>query len=82
MFREHAVEGLQANEEQIKKYLDESLMVVTALSPHIGYDKSAEIAKKAHHEKTTLKAAALALGHVTADDYDRLVVPKEMTAPR
>jgi fumarate hydratase, class II len=82
MFREHAVEGLQANEEQIRKYLDESLMVVTALSPKIGYDKSAEIAKKAHHEKTTLKRAALSLGHVTEEEYDRIVVPKEMTAPR
>ena len=82
MFREHAVEGLQANEEQIKKYLDESLMVVTALNPHIGYDKAAEIAKKAHREKTTLKKAALSLGHVTEEEYDRLVVPKEMTAPR
>ncbi len=81
MFREHAVEGLQANEEQIRRYLDESLMVVTALSPHIGYDKAAEIAKKAHHEKTTLKSAALALGHVTEAEYDRIVVPKEMTAP-
>ena len=82
MFREHAVEGLHANEEQIKKYLDESLMVVTALNPHIGYDKAAEIAKKAHREKTTLKKAALSLGHVTEEEYDRLVVPKEMTAPR
>jgi len=82
MFREHAVEGLQANEEQIKKYLDESLMVVTALSPHIGYDKSAEIAKKAHHDKTTLKKAALALGHVSEEEYDRIVVPKDMTSPR
>jgi len=82
MFREHAVEGLQANEEQIRRYLDESLMVVTALSPHIGYDKAAEIAKKAHHERTTLKSAALSLGHVTEAEYDRIVVPKEMTAPR
>ena len=81
MFREHAVEGLQANEEQIKKYLDESLMVVTALNPHIGYDKSAEIAKKAHHDKTTLKKAALALGHVSEEEYDRIVVPKDMTSP-
>jgi fumarate hydratase, class II len=81
MFREHAVDGLQANEEQIKKYLDESLMVVTALSPKIGYDKAAEIAKKAHHEKTTLKKAALALGHVTDEEYDRIVVPRNMTAP-
>jgi fumarate hydratase, class II len=82
MFREHAVDGLQANEEAIKRYLDESLMVVTALSPHIGYDKAAEIAKKAHKEKTTLKKAALALGHVNEEEYDRLVVPKEMTSPR
>ena len=81
MFREHAVEGLQANEEQIKKYLDESLMVVTALSPKIGYDKAAQIAKKAHHEKTTLKKAALALGHVSEEEYDRIVVPRKMTSP-
>jgi fumarate hydratase, class II len=82
MFRVHAVEGLQANEEAIKRHLDESLMVVTALSPHIGYDKAAEIAKKAHHEKTTLKKAALALGHVSEEEYDRIVVPSEMTQPR
>ena len=81
MFREHAVEGLAANEEQIRKYLDESLMVVTALSPQIGYDKAAEIAKKAHHEKTTLKKAALSLGHVTEEEYDRIVVPAKMTMP-
>src|SRR5580700_613485 len=81
MFREHAVEGLQANEEQIAKYLDQSLMVVTALAPKIGYDKAAEIAKKAHHEKTTLKKAALSLGHVTEEEYDRVVVPQKMTSP-
>ncbi|HZV76429.1 MAG TPA: class II fumarate hydratase [Candidatus Babeliales bacterium] len=81
MFREHAVEGLQANEQQIRKYLEESLMVVTALSPRIGYDKAAEIAKKAHHEKTTLKQAALALGHVTEHEYDTIVVPRKMTSP-
>ena len=81
MFREHAVEGLQADEEQIRKYLDESLMVVTALSPHIGYDKAAQIAKKAHQEKTTLKKAALGLGHVTEEEYDRIVVPETMTSP-
>jgi fumarate hydratase class II len=82
MFRLHAIEGLHANEEQIKRYLDESLMVVTALSPHIGYDKAAQIAKKAHHEKTTLKQAALSSGHVTEEEYDRIVVPKEMTFPK
>jgi len=81
MFRLHCVEGLQANEEVIAKYLNESLMTVTALSPKIGYDKAAEIAKKAHHEKTTLKEAALALGYVTAEEFDRYVVPAEMTHP-
>jgi fumarate hydratase, class II len=81
MFREHAVEGLKADEEQIRRYLDESLMVVTALSPHIGYDKAADIAKKAHREKTTLKKAALGLGHVSEEEYDRIVVPKKMTSP-
>jgi fumarate hydratase class II len=82
MFREHAIEGLQANEAVIKKYLDESLMTVTALSPHIGYDKSAEIAKKAHHDGTKLKDAALALGYVNSDDFDKFVVPAEMTKPK
>jgi len=82
MFREHAIDGLQANEAVIKKYLDESLMTVTALSPHIGYDKSAEIAKKAHHDGTKLKDAALALGYVTSDDFDKFVVPAEMTKPK
>jgi fumarate hydratase class II len=82
MFREHAIEGLEANEDQIAKYLGESLMVVTALSPHIGYDKAAEIAKHAHHHRKTLKEAALELGHVTEEQYDKIVVPKEMTYPK
>ncbi|GAC1656177.1 MAG: hypothetical protein NVS9B12_07750 [Vulcanimicrobiaceae bacterium] len=82
MFREHAIEGLSANEDIIAKYLSESLMVVTALSPHIGYDKSAEIAKHAHKQKSTLKEAAVALGHVSAEDFERFVVPKEMTYPK
>jgi len=82
MFREHAVEGLQANEPLIAKYLGESLMTVTALSPKIGYDKAAEIAKTAHHEGTTLKEAALKLGHVTSDEFDKIVIPKEMTYPK
>ena len=82
MFREHAVEGLAANEPVIAKYLSESLMTVTALSPKIGYDKAAEIAKKAHHEGTTLKEAALALGYVTSEEFDAIVVPKAMTYPK
>lgn len=82
MFREHAVEGLQANESVIAKYLAESLMTVTALAPKIGYDKAAEIAKKAHHDGSTLKAAALGLGHVTSEEFDAFVIPKEMTKPK
>jgi fumarate hydratase class II len=81
MFREHAVDGLQANEPVIAKYLAESLMTVTALTPKIGYDKAAEIAKRAHHEGTTLKEAALALGYIGSDDFDASVVPANMTHP-
>ncbi|HEY8298716.1 MAG TPA: class II fumarate hydratase [Candidatus Baltobacteraceae bacterium] len=82
MFREHAVVGLQANEDIIAKYLSESLMTVTALSPKIGYDKAAEIAKKAHHNKATLKETAVGLGYVTSEEFDAFVVPKEMTYPK
>jgi len=81
MFREHCVEGLTVNEKTIKKYLDDSLMTVTALAPHIGYDKAAEIAKKAHKEATNLKQAALGLGYVKDADFDRWVVPVNMTHP-
>ena len=82
MFREHAVEGLQANEEQIDEVSGRIVDGGHGAHPHIGYDKAAEIAKKAHHDKTTLKKAALSLGHVTEEEYDRIVVPKEMTSPR
>ncbi len=82
MFREHCIEGLQANESVIAKYLAESLMTVTALSPKIGYDKAAEIAKKAHHDGATLKETALKLGYVTAEEFDKIVVPREMTYPK
>ncbi len=81
MFRLHAIEGLEANESVIGAYLAQSLMTVTALSPKIGYDKAAEIAKKAHKDGSTLKEAALALGHVSSDDFDKFVVPKDMTHP-
>ena len=81
MFREHAVEGLAANEPVIAKYLGESLMTVTALAPKIGYDKAAEIAKKAHHDGSTLKAAALSLGYIGSEDFDKYVVPVNMTHP-
>ncbi len=80
-FEHHCVQGITANRERIADLMERSLMLVTALAPHIGYDKAAEIAKRAHHEGTTLKEAALALGYVTADEYERWVVPAEMIHP-
>ena len=59
-----------------------SLMLVTALAPHIGYDRAAQIAKKAHHEGTTLREAAVASGHVSAEDFDRWVRPEAMIGPK
>ena len=81
MFRLHAIEGLEANESVISGYLAQSLMTVTALSPKIGYDKAAEIAKKAHKDGSTLKEAAVGLGYVSSEDFERYVVPKDMTHP-
>ena len=80
-FEHHCVQGITANRERIAELLERSLMLVTALAPHIGYDKAAEIAKRAHHEGTTLKDAALALGYVNAEEYERWVVPAEMIHP-
>ena len=77
-FREFAVEGLTADRERIAEHVARSLMLVTALSPRIGYDRAAEVAKKAHHEGSTLKEAALALGYVSADEFDELVRPERM----
>ena len=77
-FREFMVEGIQPNTARIAELVDRSLMLVTALSPSIGYDKAAEIAKKAHHEGTTLKEAALSLGYMTEQDYDAAVKPERM----
>jgi fumarate hydratase class II len=81
-FREFCVEGLKANRERIEELVAGSLMLVTALSPKIGYEKAAEIAKKAHQEGTTLKEAALSLGYLTEAEYDELVRPEDMTGPR
>ncbi len=81
MFRVHCIEGLLANESIIAKYLADSLMTVTALAPKIGYDKAAEIAKKAHKDGSTLKDAALGLGYVSSADFDAFVVPRDMTHP-
>jgi fumarate hydratase class II len=80
-FRENCVQGIEANRERIAGHLRSSLMLVTALTPHIGYDKAAQIAKKAHAEGTTLREAALALGFVSAADYDAWVDPNKMLGP-
>src|SRR3954471_1105803 len=80
-FEEHCVRGIEPDAHRIHDLLERSLMLVTALAPHIGYDRAAEIAKKAHHEGTTLREAALALGYVKAEDFDRWVRPEAMTAP-
>src|SRR5258708_35771140 len=80
-FEEHCARGIEPNEARIKELLERSLMLVTALAPHIGYDRAAEIAKKAHREGGTLRDAALALGYVSAADFDRWVRPKSMIGP-
>jgi fumarate hydratase class II len=80
-FDRHCVQGISARRERISELMERSLMLVTALVPHIGYDRAAEIAKKASREGTTLQAAALALGYVSAEDYAHWVVPKEMIHP-
>lgn len=78
-FDEFCAKGIQPNTERISSHLENSLMLVTALNPHIGYDKAAEIAKKAHRENTTLKEAALALGYLSAEEFRQWVVPEAMT---
>ena len=80
-FREFCIEGLEADRARIDEHVANSLMLVTALTPRIGYDKSAEIAKKAHHEGTTLRAAALALGYLDEAEFDTLMRPEAMTRP-
>lgn len=77
-FNEHCAVGIEPNRERIGQLLNESLMLVTALNTQIGYDKAAEIAKKAHKEGLTLKASALALGYLTEAEFDRWVRPEEM----
>nr|CAD7570698.1 unnamed protein product [Timema californicum] len=81
-FTENCVVGIKANEERISQLLNESLMLVTALNPHIGYDKSAQIAKTAHKEGTTLKAAALKLGYLTEEEFSKWVRPENMLGPK
>ncbi|MFJ3045566.1 class II fumarate hydratase [Herbaspirillum chlorophenolicum] len=80
-FEEHCARGIEANRERIADLMERSLMLVTALAPHIGYDKAAKIAKQAHHDGTTLKEAALALGYVTEQQFAEWIKPEEMTRP-
>jgi fumarate hydratase class II len=86
-FREHCVEdsakrpGIKPNKGQLDRYVSSSPMLVTALNPHIGYDKAAAVAKKAIKENISLKDAAVALGYLTAEEFDRLVKPESMTRP-
>ena len=78
-FNNHCAVGIEPNRERINELLEGSLMLVTALNPHIGYDKAAQIAKKAHKEGTSLREAALALGYLSAEEFDQWVVPASMT---
>lgn len=81
-FTDKCVVGIQANQERIEQLRDESLMLVTALNPHIGYDNATKIAKKAHQEGTTLKEAALSLGVLSEEQFDAWVRPEQMIGPR
>jgi fumarate hydratase class II len=81
-FADNCVAGIEANRERIDELLHNSLMLVTALSPRIGYDKAAEVAKKAHKEGTSLEAAAVALGYLTQEEFEAAVRPEEMLGPK
>ena len=80
-FRQNLVDGLEPNRQQIQAFVDRSLMLVTALTPHIGYEKASAIAQHAHEQGLTLKNAALDLGHISASDFDQLVDPIKMATP-
>lgn len=77
-FTDHCVTGIDANVPRMRELLARSLMLVTALAPKIGYDKAAKIAKAAHANGTTLRAEAIRLGYVTAEEFDRIVRPERM----
>jgi len=81
-FTKNCVVGIVPNEKKIKSYLENSLMLVTALNPHIGYEKAAKIAKTAHKENSTLKEAGVKLGFLTAEQFDQWVNPKNMIGPK
>ena len=81
-FTDNCVVGIEANRENIEALMQRSLMLVTALNPHIGYDNAAKITKKAHNEGTTLKEAAIALELLTSEQFDEWVKPLEMIKPK
>lgn len=81
-FTDNCVAGIEPNLERIAEHMGRSLMLVTALAPHIGYDKASEIAKAAHKNGTTLKEEAARLGYVEEAEFDRLVRPEDMIAPK
>lgn len=81
-FRVHCVEGIEANEEKLTHNLNNSLMLVTALNPYIGYENAAKVAKKAHKEHLSLKEACVALGLLSAAEFDKYVIPSEMIHPK
>jgi len=80
-FVEYCIRGIELNREQIDEHLQHSLMLVTALNPHIGYDKSAQVAKNAHKKGISLRESAIALGFLSGEDFDKYVKPEEMTHP-
>src|SRR6266478_7695192 len=81
LFAKYCVDGIEPNREKIKHYVESSLMLVTALSPHIGYDNAAKVAKHAHEKDLTLRQACIELGFLKGEEFDRLVRPEEMTHP-
>jgi fumarate hydratase class II len=82
MFNEHCAKGIEPIKEKLQFYVENSLMLVTALNPHIGYDNAAKIAKHAHQNNTTLKNASIELGLLTAEQFDQYVRPEEMLSPK
>jgi len=81
-FRVNCIDGLSLNEDRVDALMRESLMLVTALNRHIGYDKAAKVAKKAFADDTTLRVAIVALGFLTGEEFDAAVVPGDMVGPR
>jgi fumarate hydratase class II len=80
-FVEYCIKGIELNREQIGENLKDSLMLVTALNPHIGYDKAAQVAKNAHKKRISLRESAVELGFLSGEDFDKYVKPEAMTHP-